>query len=99
MPGGLGSARVRFRVMLLSYEDFRPWFEARGIAEADGRAQLEAFEQAIDPFVINGLEGNVLGIDVDLDSDTDLIALEWGQIAQLDFNAAATDEMAGKKET
>ncbi|RJG54216.1 hypothetical protein D0Z70_13880 [Sphingobium terrigena] len=85
--------------MLLSYEDFRSFFEARGIAEADGRAQLEIFEQMLDPFVINGLEGKDLGADVDLDSDTDLIALEWGHIAQLDFNAAATDEMAGKKET
>ncbi|WP_253344157.1 hypothetical protein [Sphingobium sp. OAS761] len=85
--------------MLLSYEDFRSYFEARGIAEAVGRAQLETFEQIIDSFVIEGLEGKASGKDVDPDSDPALIPLEWNQILELIFNDAAADTGVGKKET
>lgn len=85
--------------MLISYEDFRNWFEAHGIAEAEGRAQLEIFEQMLDPFVIEGLEGEASGKDVDPDSDPAPIPLEWDQFLKAIFNDAAADARARKKET
>ncbi|MCP1471001.1 hypothetical protein J3E64_002698 [Sphingobium sp. OAS761] len=84
--------------MLISYEDFRSYFEARGIAEAVGRAQLEIFEQMLDLFVIEGLEGKASGKDVDPDSDPALLPIEWDQILELIFNDAAADARARKKE-
>jgi len=85
--------------MLLSYEDFRSRFEALGIAEAEGRGQLEALEILLDPFVIEGLAGNLLGTDGDLDSDPATFPVDLIHYLTLDFNGAAHDEAAGKKET
>ena len=85
--------------MLISYEDFRSYFEARGIAEAEGRAQLEAVEYFFDAIVAAEFEGNLSGIDIDPDSDPALIPLEWDQFLKSIFNDAAADARARKKET
>ena len=84
--------------MLISYEDFRNWFDVHGIAEAEGRAQLEALEMIMDTFVIEGLESEASGKDVDPDSDPALIPLQWDHFLKAIFNHAAADARARKKE-
>ncbi|MDE8653326.1 hypothetical protein [Novosphingobium album (ex Liu et al. 2023)] len=85
--------------MLVPYDDFfREFFEARGVAEEEGRAWLHIMECMMDEYVIEGLE-NSLGEDEGFDSDSMPPGVESGCSAKPKFNSAARDDAAGKKET
>ncbi|WP_156843173.1 hypothetical protein [Novosphingobium aquimarinum] len=86
--------------MLVPYDDFyRDFFEARGVAEEEGRAWLEILETMMDPFVIEGLEVKSLGTDEGSDSDTSWFSVESHHSIAPTFNSAAHDDAVGKKET